>query len=77
MGYRVAYYRTSKLFTRLHGARADNSLYKEILRIEKQDLLILDDFELQNLDKSQRDLLMEIIKDRHNKNLQSLHLSYW
>jgi DNA replication protein DnaC len=67
MGYKVAYYNTSKLFTRLHGAKADNSLYKEIARIEKQDLLILDDFGLQNLDKQQRDLLMEIIEDRHNK----------
>ena len=67
MGYRVAYYNTSKLFTRLHCARADNSLYKEIARIEKQDLLILDDFGLQNLDKPQRDLLMKIKEDRHNK----------
>lgn len=67
MGYQVAYYNTSKLFTWLHGARANNSLYKEIARIEKQNLLILDDFGLQNLDKAQRDLLMEIIEDRHNK----------
>lgn len=67
LGYKTAYYNTAKLFTRLHGARADNSLYKEIARIEKQDLLILDDFGLQNLDKPQRDLLMEIIEDRHNK----------
>ncbi|MGV8878828.1 MAG: ATP-binding protein [Sphingobacteriaceae bacterium] len=42
-------------------------MYKEIARIEKHDLLILDDFGLQNLDKPQRDLLMEIIEDRHNK----------
>lgn len=67
LGYKTAYYNTGKLFTRLHGAKADNSLYKEIARIEKQDLLILDDFGLQNLDKPQRDLLMEIIEDRHNK----------
>jgi DNA replication protein DnaC len=67
MGYKVAYYNTSKLFTRLHGARVDNSIYKEIDRIEKQNLLILDDFGLQNLDKGQRDPLMEIIEDRHNR----------
>jgi hypothetical protein len=63
----VAYYNTSKHFTRLNSAKADNSLYREIARIEKQDLLILDDFGLQNLDKTKRDLLMEIIEDRHNK----------
>lgn len=67
MGYRVAYYNTAKLFAKLYAAKADNSLFKEIARIEKQDLLILDDFGLQNLDKPQRDLLMEIIEDRHNK----------
>nr|WP_256377530.1 DUF6266 family protein [Pedobacter sp. L105] len=67
IGYKVAYFNMAKLFTRLHGANADNSLYKEISRIEKQNLLILDDFGLQNLDKPQRDLLMEIIEDRHNK----------
>lgn len=42
-------------------------MYKEIARIKKQDLLILGDFGLQNLDKGQRDLFMEIIEDRHNK----------
>jgi DNA replication protein DnaC len=67
IGYKTAYYNTAKLFTKLHGAKADNSLYKEIARIEKTDLLILDDFGLQNLDKPQRDLLMEIIEDRHNR----------
>lgn len=67
MGYQVAYYNTSKLFTKLHDAKDDNSLYKEIAHIEKQDLLILDDFEIQNLDKPQRNMLMEIIEDRHHK----------
>ncbi|MCX2485266.1 IS21-like element helper ATPase IstB [Pedobacter sp. MR2016-24] len=67
MGFKVAYYNTAKLFTRLNSAKADNSLYREIAGIEKQDLLILDDFGLQNLDKNQRDLLMEIIEDGHNK----------
>jgi DNA replication protein DnaC len=32
--------------------KADNSLYRQIARMEKQDLLILDDFGLQNLDKN-------------------------
>jgi DNA replication protein DnaC len=67
MAFKVAYYNTAKLFTRLNSAKADNSLYRKIARIEKQDLLILDDFGLQNLDKNKRDLLMEIIEDRHNK----------
>jgi len=34
--------------------------------MERLDLLILDDFGLQNLEKQHRDILMEIIEDRHN-----------
>ncbi len=67
MGFKTLYFNTSKLFTKLNGARADNSLYKEINKIEKHDLLILDDFGLQSLEKHQRDMLMEIIEDRHNR----------
>ena len=66
LGYKTIYYHTAKLFQKLYGARADNTLYKELLKIEKHDLLILDDFGLQNLEKQHRDLLMEIIEDRHN-----------
>lgn len=67
MGFKTLYFNTSKLFTKLHGARADNTLFKEISKIEKHDLLILDDFGLQSLEKRQRDILMEIIEDRHNR----------
>jgi DNA replication protein DnaC len=34
-------------------------------RIEKSDLLILDDFGMQNLDTTTQMNLMEIIEDRH------------
>ena len=66
LGYRTIYFNTAKLFQKLYGARADNTLYKELVKLEKHDLLILDDFGLQNLEKQHRDLLMEIIEDRHN-----------
>lgn len=48
-------------------AKADGSYLKEIARIEKQDLLILDDFVLLPLDSYSRATLMEIIEDRHGK----------
>jgi DNA replication protein DnaC len=48
-------------------AKADGSYLKEIARIEKQDLLILDDFGLLPLDSYSRATLMEIIEDRHGK----------
>ena len=36
-------------------------------RIEKQDLLILDDFGIQSLDVQSRMMLMELVEDRHGK----------
>ncbi|TSD99602.1 ATP-binding protein, partial [Aquimarina algiphila] len=48
-GYRVKYYNINKLFAKLKLAKADGSYLKEVDRIEKQDLLILDDFGLQEL----------------------------
>ena len=66
-GYRVAYHNTAKLFARLKMAKADGSYLKEISKLEKQHLLILDDFGLQPFDAQSRAALMEIIEDRHGK----------
>ncbi|TSE04353.1 ATP-binding protein, partial [Aquimarina algiphila] len=65
--YRVKYYNINKLFAKLKLAKADGSYLKEVDRIEKQDLLILDDFGLQELDNNKRQAFMEIIEDRHGK----------
>jgi DNA replication protein DnaC len=67
LGYKVFYASTSKLFSMLKMAKADGSYIKEITRIEKTDLLILDDFGMQPLDTHNRAALMEIIEDRHGK----------
>lgn len=66
-GYRVIYYNTSKLFAKLKMAKADGSYLKELARIERQQLVILDDFGLQPLDNQNRLTLLEIIEDRHGK----------
>jgi DNA replication protein DnaC len=66
-GYRVAYYNTAKLFARLRMAKADGSYLKEISRLERQHLLVLDDFGLHALDNQNRLTLLEIIEDRHGK----------
>ena len=65
LGFKVLYTSSAKLFTRLKMAKADGSYIREIAKIERQDLLILDDFGLQPLDVSSRSVLMEIIEDRH------------
>jgi len=66
-GYKVLYANASKLFAKLKMAKADGSYIKEVARIERQDLLILDDFGLQPMDNQNRSSLMEIIEDRHGK----------
>lgn len=66
-GYRVNYFSTAKLFSRLKMAKADGSYLKEMAKLERQHLLILDDFGLQALDAPNRLSLLEIIEDRHNK----------
>lgn len=67
LGYKVLYFNAAKLFTQLKTSKADGSYTKEINRIEKQDLLIIDDFGLKTLDGINRQALMEVIEDRHGK----------
>lgn len=67
LGYKVLYEHTSKLFARLKMGKADGTYLKEITRMEKQELLIIDDFGIQPLDQQSRTMLMEIIEDRHGK----------
>lgn len=67
LGYKVLYSNTAKLFSKLKMAKADGSYLKEIAKIEKQDLLILDDFGIQPFDNQNRAALLEIIEDRHGK----------
>lgn len=67
LGYRVFYASTPKLFAKLKMAKADGSYIKEVAKIEKQQLFILDDFGIQPFDAQSRAALMEIIEDRHAK----------
>jgi DNA replication protein DnaC len=67
LGYKILYQHTTKLFARLKMAKADGSYLREIAKMEKMDLLIIDDFGIQPLDAQSRSTLMEIIEDRHGK----------
>ncbi len=66
-GYRVMYYSTTKLFAKLKMAKAEGEYLKELSKLERQSLLILDDFGLQPLDSQSRLAFLEIIEDRHGK----------
>jgi len=60
------YFNTTKLFSMLKIAKADGSYFRTLAKIERQNLIILDDFGLQPLDSQNRIALLEIIEDRHN-----------
>lgn len=66
-GYRVMYFNAVRLFAKLKMAKADGSYLKELARLERQHLLIFDDFGLQPLDNQNRMTLLEIIEDRHGR----------
>jgi DNA replication protein DnaC len=67
LGYKVYYANMAKLFSKLKMGKADGSYMRELSKIERQDLLILDDFGLVPIDNQNRSALMEIIEDRHKK----------
>ncbi len=67
LGFKTFYASTYKLFSNLKRAKADGSYQKLVKRIEKQHLLILDDFGLKPMDANARMALMEIIEDRHQQ----------
>jgi len=67
LGYRVLYQHSTKLFGRMKIAKADGSYLKELAKIEKQQVLLIDDFGIQPLDAQSRLTLMEIMEDRHGK----------
>lgn len=67
LGYKVRYFNMAKLFNWMTMSKADNSYLRELTRLEKTDLLIIDDFGLQPIDGSNRMMLMEVIEDRHGK----------
>lgn len=66
-GFKTFYASTYKLFSNLKKGKADGSYYSMLKKIEKQQVLILDDFGLKPMDHHARMALMEIIEDRHQK----------
>lgn len=67
LGYKVLYTNTARLFARLKLAKVDGTYLKELKKLQKVDLLILDDFGLQSFDNHAREALMDIIDDRYDK----------
>lgn len=61
------YFHFGKLMNNLKLAKADGSLQKEIQKIASANVIILDDFGLEPLDKQSRLFFLEILEDRYEK----------
>lgn len=66
-GFKVLYAVTSRLMGQLKTAKAKGTILQELKKIERMDLLVLDDFGLQPFDVQGRMNLMDIIEDRYGK----------
>ncbi len=64
-GFGVFYFNSLKLFSKLKFAKADGTYEKELRKIQKQNLLILDDFGLHPIDEQSKLILLEILEDRY------------
>lgn len=65
-GYRVLYKQSMKLFRELLAAKADGSLSKTLVKIARNDLLIIDDFGLESARKGQYRDFLELIDEFWN-----------
>jgi DNA replication protein DnaC len=66
-GHSVGYHNMQKLITKLKMARLDGSIIKMFEKLEKTELLIIDDFGLTALQGQLQVDFLEIIEDRHAK----------
>jgi len=66
-GYRVLMARTSDLVQRLQTARQDLALTQEIARLDRFDLLILDDLSYVRKDQAETSALFELIAARYER----------
>jgi len=64
-GYSVRYYRLSRLLLELTQAKADGSYQKLLVRLAKIQIIVIDDWGLENLTTAHRHDLLEIMDDRH------------
>ncbi|MCA4793863.1 IS21-like element helper ATPase IstB [Myroides odoratimimus] len=67
MEHKVLYFNTANLFNLLKLSKIDGTYQREIKKVLKCDLLILDDFGLQPFDNLIRETLFDIVDQRYNQ----------
>jgi len=66
-GYRVLYTRTSELVQRLQAARQSLQLPQALTKLDRYDLLILDDISYVRKDQAETSVLFELIAERYER----------
>ncbi|WP_057937884.1 IS21-like element helper ATPase IstB [Algoriphagus resistens] len=65
--YRTLYYNTARFFDSVRLAKLEGTYHKLLKKLEKTQVLILDDFGLAPMDAQGRIALMDIMEDRYEK----------
>ncbi len=66
-GFRVRYSRLSVLLQQMVLAQGDGTYFKKMQQLAKTDLIILDDWGLTVLSAQERQILLELFEDRHQR----------
>lgn len=66
-GHKTTYLNMNRLIEKVTLAKLDGSYIKLLNHLEKQTLIILDDFGLQNLGQEMRLTLLQLLEDRYGK----------
>ncbi|MFO7882819.1 MAG: IS21-like element helper ATPase IstB [Kosmotogaceae bacterium] len=66
-GLKVIYSNCIKLFSKLKFAKAEGTYIKELKKLQKQHLIVLDDFGLHPIDEQSKLILLELLEDRYAK----------
>jgi len=66
-GHRVLFMRTSELVQRLQAARRDLRLPAELAKLDRFDLIILDDLSYARRDQAETSVLFELISERYER----------
>lgn len=67
MGYKTVYLGMNRLIEKITLAKLDGSYLKLLNQLEKQSLIILDDFGLQSLTQDMKLTLLQLLEDRYQK----------
>lgn len=66
-GYKVLFVRTSEIGQRLQAARRDLRLPAELTKLDRFDLIVLDDLSYARRDQAETSVLFELIAERYER----------